>query len=113
MTKKEYMKSFLISIAEEESLYWLYKNEVENQFISLLDLKKIIFYLLNKNIMQLNSYENDVKRILENPNNWKDRSQKYITNLTKVGFDYFENKRYYEEIDNGIFPNFEMIKLGK
>ena len=46
--KKEYIKSLLISIAEEESLYWLYKNEVENQFISLLDLKKIIYYLINQ-----------------------------------------------------------------
>ena len=117
MIKKEYTESFLICIAEEESLYWLYKNEVENQFISLLDLKKIIYYLINKGIMELNSYEEDeyaaesnFKEILENSKNWIDKNQKYNTNLTKNGFDYFLNKKYCEEIDEGAFPDFKLIK---
>ena len=115
--KKEYIKSLLISIAEEESLYWLYKNEVENQFISLLVLKKIIYYLISKNIMQLNSYNNkeyivetNLQEILENQKNWEDKNQKYTTNLTEIGFDYFNDKKYCEEIDNGAFPDFEVIK---
>ena len=54
--------------------------------------------------------ETNLQEILENQKNWEDKNQKYTTNLTEIGFDYFNDKKYCEEIDNGAFPDFEVIK---
>ena len=116
MNNIEYVSSLLICIAEEESLCWLYRNEIDNNFIDFSDLKKILYYFLNNSIMELNSYNNgryeeieNLIEILEDKNNWLDSSQRYTTNLTEKGFCYFNIQKYKQELEDKIFPDFKII----
>ncbi len=113
--KKLYVKDFLIWCLESATLneYYEHIGEFVGKFE---DLVEISMYLIRKGIVicynkdsLLSTFE--AEKFLSNEENWKEiPNHNELVLLEKPGFDYYNNKIYEVEIDNGIFPDFEIIK---
>ena len=111
--KKAYIKEFLICCLESSSLYEFY--EYANiEFVNFEYLFNITIYLINNDIIicydadgLLTSQE--AYEYLKVEENWKKiMGHGELVLVEKIGFKYFNERVYETEIENGIFPNFEM-----
>ena len=116
--KAKYIREFLICCLESSTLDEYYNYHIGIFIKDFKSLYTITMYFIRKQIIICYNKDtllsiNEAEKFLSSEENWKDiPNYNELVLIEDSGFDYYNNKRYYEEIDNGIFPNFEVVTKG-
>ena len=114
--KAKYIREFLICCLESSALDEYYNYHIGTFIKDFNSLYIITMYFIKEKIIVC--YEKDTilsieetEKFLSMEKNWKATpNYNELVLQEDAGFDYYNNKRYYDEMDNGVFPDFEVIK---
>ena len=113
--KAKYIREFLICCLESSTLDEYYHYHIGTFIKNFESLYVITMYFIRKQIIICYNKDtllsvDEAQTFLSIEKNWKE-----VPNYNELvlpensGFDYYNNQRYYEEIDNGLFPDFDII----
>ena len=110
MEKLEFLEYLIQQGCLGHPLNFFENDEIISKKIKKEDLKKLLCYLIDKDVIYISqcAYDkNKAKEIINDDKIWEKKYTNHILSQ-KRGLDYANKKEYVQEFLNGEFPEFEI-----